>query len=43
MEDGFGVAEANSACGYALTGPPVIAENVHAFTEAAEHLLEEPV
>ena len=33
MEDGFGVAGANRACGQALTGPPVIAENVHAFTE----------
>ena len=34
MEDGFGVAEANRACGQALTGPPVTAENVNAFTEA---------
>lgn len=33
MEDGFGVAGANRARGQALTGPPVIAENVHAFTE----------
>lgn len=27
MEDGFGVAGANRACGQALTGPPVIADN----------------
>ena len=33
MEDGFGVAGANRACGQALTGPPVIAEMFLTETE----------